>query len=173
MKIALFLGLWAAIGVALSVRAARPAPPAWSEVALSALFWPFFLGGGPAAPAPEPGGAVGRLLAALPAGERGAGLALTEALRGLEGRAARLDAAVAALPPGGAEEARALIVAAQQRAHAARAAAEDALEVAAARLIVLQAEGEGARAEPVLSGLLAQLRAIEEVEGLGAAGGRG
>jgi hypothetical protein len=164
VKLALFFLLWVAVGVALSVRAARPAAPSLGQVALSALLWPFFLGGGPPAAAP-PAGPVARLLAALPAGEPAAGVALAAAIGALERRVARLDAAVAELPPGGAEEARALILAAQARARQALRAAEDEVDVAAARLVVLQAEGDGAGAAPLLAAALDRVRAIEEVEG--------
>ena len=162
MKAALAVGLWLAVGLGLALRG-RTAPVDWPQVALMTLFWPLFLGAErPAVPPAR--GPVDRLVDALPDEARPEVDALRGALEALRLRAERLDAAAAELPADAPPAARALLLRARDRARAALAEAEGEIELAAARLLVLRAEGGAAGGAALLSGLLSRVRAMEEVE---------
>lgn len=153
MKAALLLAAWLAVGLYIATRGGRRA---CGGGAMVLLFWPFFLGQRPAMmPMDRLRGALAPFDPALPLVAE-----LDTAVRRLSARLARVEAALAEAESG---PSRALLAEAQQRLAADLAATLAAVDEAAARLTVLQDEGERAEVESALRALQGRLAAGEEL----------
>lgn len=156
MKAALLLAGWMVVGLVVARR--RSGPP--MERALSALFWPFFLGD---RPTQSP---LDRLRAALAPGDPARGLVaeLEAALQRLAVRQARIETALAELGTDPSGPSRRLLEEALARLVVERSATLAAVDEAAARLTLLDHAQERGEVEALLRHLRGRLVAGEEVE---------